>query len=113
MEEIRLGTPRFTRLSPAQRRDAVSLLAALIQGTAFTSRDDRRAPRPAVRPRAPKIGDEIAVPVPVATPQNGKGGAPIAPGGPQEEGSDRAPDGLRGVVSSLTSYSARPGEGKR
>lgn len=111
--DIRLATPRYTRLSPAQRRDAVSLLAALISGTGITSRDGRRAPRPAARSRAPESRKEIAAPLPTATPKNGKGAAHKGPGGTGSRGSGRAPDGLRGVFSSLTSDSARPGEGGR
>lgn len=108
--DIRLAPPRFARLSPAQRRDAVSLLAALIRGTVITSRDGRRAPRPAARSRAPENRKEIATPLPTATPKNGKGAAPKTPGGTGRKGGRRAPDGLRGVFSSLTFDSARPGE---
>ncbi len=113
--DIRLATPRYARLSPAQRRDAVSLLAALISGTGITSRDGRRAPRPAARSRAPESHNEneIATPLPTAAPKNGKGAAHKGPGKGARRGQGRAPDGLRGVFSSLTSDSARPGEGRR
>ncbi len=111
--DIRLAPPRYARLSPAQRRDAVSLLSALISGSGITSRDGRRAPRPAARSRAPENRKEIAAPLPTAAPKNGKGPAPKAPGGTGGKGRRRAPDGLRGVFSSLTSDSARPGEGGR
>lgn len=111
--DIRLAAPRYARLSPAQRRDAVSLLAALISGTRITSRNGRRAPRPAARSRAPENPKEIAAPLPAAAPKNGKGGACKGPGRVARRESGRAPDGLRGVFSSLTFDSARPGEGRR
>ena len=111
--DIRLATPRYARLSPAQRRDAVSLLAALISGTGITSRDGRRAPRPAARSRAPKTRKQIAAPLPTAAPKNGKAAAPKAPGGAARRDQGSAPDGLRGVFSSLTFDSARPGEARR
>jgi hypothetical protein len=111
--DIRLAAPRYARLSPAQRRDAVSLLAALIVGTGITSRDGHRAPRPVARSRASQSRKEIAAPLPTAAPKNGKGAAPNAPGRVGRRDRRRAPDGLRGVFSSLTSDSARPGEGHR
>jgi hypothetical protein len=111
--DIRLAAPRYARLSPAQRRDAVSLLAALISGTSITSRDGRRAPRSAARSRAPQKRKEIAALLPTAAPKNGKGAARKGPGGAGSRGSGRGPDGLRGVFASLTFDSARPGEARR
>lgn len=77
--DIRLAAPRYARLSPAQRRDAVSLLAALISGPGITSRDGRRAPRPAARSRAPQKRKEIAALLRTAAPKNGKGAAAQGP----------------------------------